>query len=336
MRPLWLRVVKGTAVLLVFVLLSGCGDRIENAAEVTVQNQPESRFVQVNGVRLHVMDWGGSGPVIMLIHGMGDSPRIFDDLARQLSPEFHVIAYARRGHGFSDPVGPFDTETLVEDLRQLMDRLGVQQAHLLGWSMGGNEITAFAGRYPDRTRRLVYLEAAYDWSDPAFMKAFAACPLPLAPDEQALHSLDAFRSWARRFWLPVDEWTPGLAAHLQEVTRIREDGTVQPVPDEKLTEQLMGALSENQRDYTTIHAPALALYSPVFFMTDGQDPDLEQAVVHWDKEMFEPFRHRNQMRIQQELSDVTIQTLPGTSHGTIGVKNPSDLADLIGTFLQKR
>ncbi len=334
MKPCRFIFAKRMAVLLVCVLLSGCGERMDHAVEVTVQNHPESSYVQVNGVRLHVMDWGGPGPVLILIHGMGDSPRIFDDLARRLSGEFHVVAYARRGHGFSDPVGPFDTATLVEDLHRLMDHLDVEQAHLLGWSMGGNEITGFAGSYPERTGKLVYLEAAYDWSDPAFLKAFAACPLQLAPDGKALKSLDSFRAWARRFWLPVDEWTPGLEAHLREVTRIREDGTVQPVPDDKLAEQLMVALSENGRNYTAVHVPALALYSPVFFMTDGQDPDLEQAVADWDKEMVEPFRQRSQARVQRELSDVTVQTLPGTSHGTIGVKNPDELAKLIGRFLR--
>jgi pimeloyl-ACP methyl ester carboxylesterase len=50
---------------------------------------------------------------------------------------------------------PYDTATLTEDLRGLMDRLGIAKAHLAGWSMGGNEITAMAGTRPERVNRIV-------------------------------------------------------------------------------------------------------------------------------------------------------------------------------------
>ncbi len=299
-----------------------------------MQTEPIDSFVSVNSVRLHVMDWGGFGPDLVLIHGMGDSPRIFDDLARQLTPDFRVIAYARRGHGFSDPVGPFDTGTLVEDLRQLLNSLDIQQANLLGWSMGGNEITAFAGLYPDRTLKLIYLEAGYDWSNPAFLNALAACPLQLVPDGKALQSLDGFRAWARKFWLPDVSWTDGLEAHLREVTRVAENGTLQPVPGGKVSEELFAALGVNKRDYTAVRSPALALYSPYFFMTDGTDPKLAREVENWDVNMMGPFRRTSQERLRQELPEVTIQTIPDTSHGIIGLLDPEKTAKIIRTFLQ--
>lgn len=320
-----------TAIL----MLAGCGSKNGKTGEVAVQTEPVDSFVSVNGVRLHVVDWGGSGPALILVHGMGDSPRIFDDLARQLASNFRVIAYARRGHGYSDPVGPFDTGTLVEDLRQLLDSLGIQRANLLGWSMGGNEITAFAGLYPSRTLKLIYLEAGYDWSDPAFLDALAVCPLQLAPDETALQSLDEFRAWAREFWLPIVTWTDGLEAHLREVTRVGKDGTVQPIPGSKVSEELFAALVGNRRDYTVVRAPVLALYSSSFFMTDGRDPELAGKVAEWDVSMMGPFRRASQERLRRELPDVAIQTIPGTCHGTIGVLDPEKKAEIVRTFLQE-
>ena len=149
----------------------------------------KSNFVISNGVRLHYLDWGGSGPPLILIHGYGDNPHAFDDLAPAFTDRFRVVAYARRGHGQSDAKGPFDTATLTEDLRGLMDGLGIAKAHLAGWSMGGNEITAMAGTYPKRVGRIVYLEAAYDWGDPAFAAAFKAIPPSLmAPPAGAMAS----------------------------------------------------------------------------------------------------------------------------------------------------
>jgi pimeloyl-ACP methyl ester carboxylesterase len=63
--------------------------------------------------------------------------------------------------------GPFDNGTLTNDLTALLDTLGIGRVNLLGWSMGGNEISEFAVRHPERTAGLIYLDAAYDWADPA-------------------------------------------------------------------------------------------------------------------------------------------------------------------------
>ena len=95
----------------------------------------KSGFVCANGIRLHYLDWGGLGPVLILIHGGLDNAHIFDDLAPTFTDHFRVIAYDLRGHGHPDPKGPFDTTTRTEDLRGLMDSLGIAKAHLTGWSL---------------------------------------------------------------------------------------------------------------------------------------------------------------------------------------------------------
>ena len=100
-----------------------------------------SHFVTVNGVRLHYLDWGGSGEPLVLIHGLGDTPHYFDDLARAFRDRWRVVAYARRGHGRSEARSPYDADTLAEDLRQLLDRLGLDTVNLAGWSLGGRELT---------------------------------------------------------------------------------------------------------------------------------------------------------------------------------------------------
>ena len=112
--------------------------------------------------------------MLILLHGSGDNPHVFDDLAPAFTDRFHVIAYARRGHGRSEARPPYDTATLTEDLRGLMDALGISKASLVGWSLGGNEITAMAALHPDRVDKLVYLDAAYDWADPDYKAAFQA------------------------------------------------------------------------------------------------------------------------------------------------------------------
>jgi len=100
----------------------------------------KSRFITANGVRLHYLDWGGAGPVLILIHGYGDNPHIFDDFAPAFTDRFRVIAYARRGHGQSEAKEPYDTATLTEDLRGVMDGFGPRSCCC--WFSSGDTISS--------------------------------------------------------------------------------------------------------------------------------------------------------------------------------------------------
>jgi pimeloyl-ACP methyl ester carboxylesterase len=185
--------------------------------------QHKNGFVETNGVRLHYLDWGGSGPALILIHGYTDDPCIFDDLASAFTDRFRVIAYARRGHGQSDAKEPYDTATLTEDLRGLMDELGIAKAHLAGWSMGGNEITAMAGTHPERVDRIVYLDAAYDWGEPTSADAFKSLPTETTPTDSDMKSLDAYRArgdparLAKNLACELSNWTPFRVSSIERV-----------------------------------------------------------------------------------------------------------------------
>jgi len=187
-------VIPATCVALTLLTLAAC----RKPATWSDTSPHKSGFVTANGIRLHYLDWGGSGSALILIHGYGSNPHAYDDLAPAFTDHFRVVAYARRGHGRSDAKGPYDTATLTEDLRGLMDGLGIAKAHLAGWSMGGNEITAMAGTHPERVDRIVYLDAAYDWADPAWVAAFKSMPpIFMTPPASAMTSLDAYRAYQR-------------------------------------------------------------------------------------------------------------------------------------------
>jgi len=120
-------------------------------------------FVTVNGIRLHYLDWGGSGETILFLAGFNDSAHVYDDFAPRFTDRFHVVGLTRRGVGESDkPTGGYDASTRVEDIRQFLDALGIHIVSLIGHSMAGDELTLFATRYPQRVAKLVYLDAAYD------------------------------------------------------------------------------------------------------------------------------------------------------------------------------
>lgn len=318
------------AVLIVGILIA-CGQPQSRAGEVWSDPSPHrSEYVTVNGVRLNYLDWGGTGPALILVHGLTDSPHIFDDLGPSLRDRFHVIAYARRGHGHSDaPAGPYDQATLVEDLRQLLDRLGIARASLVGWSMGGNEITEFAGRYPDRVERLVYLEAGYDWSDSRFQGEFPS----LAPDASALRSLDAYRVWYRQTWFGNTPWPPALEAYLRDITRVDPDGSVHPVPGGAVLEALNASNANSSRDYRRVRAPALVLYAASFLPMDEAAPGAMRVSQSWEDRVMRAFRRTSAERVRRELSNVVVQEVPNTAHMSILVLAQDTVTAAIREFL---
>jgi pimeloyl-ACP methyl ester carboxylesterase len=297
----------------------------------------QSAYAEVNGVGLNYLDWGGDGPPLVMVHGIGDDPHVFDDLAAELHDEFRVVAYARRGHGQSDaPPGPYDAATLVADLHQLLNRLKIGRVSLLGWSMGGNEISDFARQNPDRVDKLVYLEGGYDWSDPQFAESFPEMLSLLSPSAAEVRSLDAFRDWLQNTWLGTCPWSPGLEAYLRDLTRIAADGSVGTVPNGEIGRALLHTLRTWRRDYKGIEAPVLALYATVFFPTDRADLDLRRKLRLFERETMSPFRNASMDRLRRELPRATVQRLPDTTHMSIGVRQPKALATTIREFLEGR
>jgi pimeloyl-ACP methyl ester carboxylesterase len=156
-----------------------------------------------NGIYINYLDWGGDGAPLILLHGMGDNAHIFDDLVPALGRGFRVIAYSRRGHGRSGKAGPYSTATFVEDLRQFLDRLGLTKVSLAAWSHSGSEMSLMAETHADRVHKIVYLESAYDWGEPALAPIFGRFPLPFNPSGESLSSFDAFQAWQLRSFFPA-------------------------------------------------------------------------------------------------------------------------------------
>lgn len=295
-----------------------------------------SAYAEGDGVRLNYLDWGGNGPPLVMVHGIANSPHNFDDLAPLLRNRFHVLAYARRGHGHSDaPAGPYDSEALVGDLRHLLDSLGIRRASLLGWSMGGDEITEFAGRYPERVDKLIYLEGGYDWSDPAFFAPFMDILAVNNAAPSALASLDDLRAWYHPAWIGREvPWTPALEAFLRDAVRIAPSGAVDPIPSVPVFEALLKTLGSWRRDYTKVRVHALALYGTYFFPTDRSDPELAQKLRAFEERTMVPFRQTSMDRVRRELAGATVRQIDDRGHMSIGVVDLAALAATISDFLE--
>jgi len=120
------------------------------------------RTVSIDGVGVHYLE-AGEGPALVLIHGLGASTFTFQRVVPELARRFRVVALDLKGFGFSDrPDGDYTLTAQADLVRQLMDRLGIEKASVLGHSMGGAVAMRLALAHPERVERLILASSASD------------------------------------------------------------------------------------------------------------------------------------------------------------------------------
>lgn len=121
---------------------------------------PVDREIAVFGQKIHYVE-AGSGPHLILLHGLGGSTQNWALNSGPLSKAFHVIIPDQIGFGTSDkPLINYRIATYVDFLDQFCKQLKIERATLVGESMGGWIAAAFTLAFPDRVDRLVLVDAA--------------------------------------------------------------------------------------------------------------------------------------------------------------------------------
>jgi pimeloyl-ACP methyl ester carboxylesterase len=151
---------------------------------------PDSKFIEINGVTVHYKEMGQGQPVAILLHGFGASVFSWHTVMEPFSQMGRVIAYDRPAFGLtSRPMlgewtgeSPYSLAANVELLSALMQALGVEKATLIGNSAGGGVAVAFALKYPEQVAALILV-------DPAVGNGgrFPAWALPLMAAPQLRH-----------------------------------------------------------------------------------------------------------------------------------------------------
>jgi non-heme chloroperoxidase len=155
------------------------------------------QFIAVDkDVKLEVLDWGGSGRPLVFLAGLGDTAHVFDDLAPELTPEYHVYGITRRGYGASSAPavgGPaYSANRLGDDVLAVLDALKIERPVLVGHSIAGEELSSVATRHPERVAGLVYLDAAYFYAFYSRAAGVENTTLDLTTLQRALAKLQTF------------------------------------------------------------------------------------------------------------------------------------------------
>ena len=178
---------------------------------------PQSHFVESNGVRLHYLDWGTAGKApIVLLHGIRLHARVWSDFCRDFRSDHHVMALDHRGHGDSgwpsDGVYRFDD--YCDDLERMLDSRGLEQVTLLGHSLGARVAVQYTHRHPERVRRLVLVDMRTVFTAEARAQDFTRVtetppPQDFASHEEAIEYLGGILRRAPRQHI-VDSVTHGM------------------------------------------------------------------------------------------------------------------------------
>lgn len=137
-----------------------------------------SHFMEVNGLRVHYRDVG-SGPVIVLVHGIMSSLQTWDGWSRQLEKSYRVISLDVPGYGLTgapENLEEFDEQFLTTTFSKFIDRLGLERFDLAGNSLGGFISAQYAADFPLKVKRLILLDPVAYPQDVPWVFNFATAP----------------------------------------------------------------------------------------------------------------------------------------------------------------
>lgn len=147
---------------------------------------PDSRFVEVNGITVHYKMAGEGEPALILLHGFAASTFSWREVIGPLSEMGTVVAFDRPGFGLTErPMpgewegrSPYSPEAQADLTVGLMDALGIERAVLVGNSAGGTVALLTALTYPERVEALVLVDPAIyvRGMTPAWLRPFLNTP----------------------------------------------------------------------------------------------------------------------------------------------------------------
>ena len=159
--------------------------------------------VDIDGHPTWVEDLGGSGAPLLLLHGgLSNSDELLGSIGRRLSDSYRVVAFDRRGHGYTADTGAdfHYADMAIETIRVLEEAIG-DAAHLVGWSDGGIIALLVALRRPDLVRKIVVIGTNFHYNG----------TVPVGPDPESPLMQELGQAYIER--------SPDGAGHLDTVFR---------------------------------------------------------------------------------------------------------------------
>lgn len=278
----------------------------------------KSDFVNVNGVRLHYLDWGGSGEALLFLTGMGCSAHLFDQIASRFTDTFRVLVLTRRGQGESDhPETGYDPTTLIEDIHDFMDVQSIEKAILVGHSFAGVELTHFTEQYPNKVLKLIYLDAVYEGK--GRIELFQNDPLKdIQPSEvkdefESIAEYAAYIKYIRpdlaTIWGAV--WDESIIHDLVQTPQ----GTFTEKDTASITQQMIDSMRGYESQPMSIKVPVLSFVAisnpvPPEFYTEEQ----KNIMFEFRQQKWIPFQKKEMTKFKHDIPQAKVIEIPDGHH----------------------
>jgi pimeloyl-ACP methyl ester carboxylesterase len=289
-------------------------------------------------VRLEVLDWGGSGRLLVLLTGLGDNAHVFDDFAPKLTPDYHVMAITRRGYGASTiTASGYDANRLGDDVLAVLDSLNLKGSVLVGHSIAGEELSSVGSRHPDRVAGLVYLDAAYSYAFDngkgttmaELIELERTIPAPPPPSESDLTNFSRLEDWfarVRGFRIPEAAMRQGRPPKI--------DGR----PGERRPPAGIGeAVLDGTAKFSKIDVPVLALCAmPQVtrrYLLDSPTPDVRVATRAYDT-LFNVAKEKQLKSFEEGIPHARVVRIANADH-YIFITNEAEVLREMRAFLSK-
>jgi pimeloyl-ACP methyl ester carboxylesterase len=242
--------------LVAVIALSACGLQ---AQDPTDRSPHTGQFVTVEpGVRLEVLDWGGSGSPLIFLAGAGNTAHNFDHFAPQFTHQHHVYGITRRGFGASSKPAPangnYSADHLGDDVLAVMEALHIERPVLVGHSLAGQELSSVGSRFPEKISGLIYLDAAtgFAFYDPAH----PSMVIEMNDIKRRIDEIEAGGVDEQRKLLELEAAIAKFETVLHQSNA--EIVNMPPIPPRS---PIGAALTFGEQKYTSIPVPALAVYA---------------------------------------------------------------------------
>lgn len=279
--------------------------------------EPQSHFFDIDGVKIHVADWGGEGPDLLLIHANGFLGRLYRRLIESWGGCYHVHTMDWRGQGDSDkpPLGQCHWLHLHTDVERIVDRLGLSGFYGVGHSGGGAMLAYYAATHPGRVRQLALLEPVVIPHEPPFTDRIEAGNAPLV--ERTLRRRVVWDN--RRQLFDAYRGKDAFAGWQEDVLWDYANHGTYDLPDGRVALKCPAEV-EAQIFATT---PSMDMFSAMHH--------IDCPVLVLRGENTEPFLALAAERLAGRIPKGGLATVPKTTH-FLAMEKPEEIAKIIETY----
>ncbi|HXR28549.1 MAG TPA: alpha/beta fold hydrolase [Solirubrobacteraceae bacterium] len=270
--------------------------------------------IELHGRRV-IYRVAGSGPPVVLIHGMLNSSSHWRSVAASLAEEYTVVAPDLIGHGDSAaPRGDYSLGAHAASIRDLLAAIGIDRASVVGHSLGGGVAMQFFYQFPQRVERLVLISSGGLGHDVSPLLRTAALPGMSALLSMTIRSrvLDGLWESGRR----MRERGASPGGYLQAIAR-----ALRPLE----TAEARGAFLQTLRSVIDVHGQRVSATDRVYLLEA-----IPTMIVWGERDNTIPIEHGR--RTHHAIPNSTFRTMPGVAHFP-HLEDPDTLSALLREFI---